>query len=104
MEDRFIDSLNIKRAGSRADIRRPRLPVRFVYTHLYYSASISSCPSPVILHLTGGLSPCGHDAHGEEPETAHHAAARPGDDETDIQQTKIAYELTEDSYSIGGRK
>ena len=31
----------------------------------------------------------GHDAHGEEPKAAHHAAARPRDDETDIQQTKI---------------
>jgi len=30
-----------------------------------------------------------HDAHGEEPKAAHHAAARPRDDETDIQQTKI---------------
>ena len=31
----------------------------------------------------------GHTPHGERPQTAHHEATRPRDNETDIQKTKI---------------
>ena len=33
----------------------------------------------------------GHAPHGERPETAHHEATRSGNDETDIQKTKIIW-------------
>jgi len=50
------------------------------YPEFDYKTKTISCPYEV---------QAGHAPHGEEPPPAHHATARPRDDETDILQTEI---------------